>query len=660
MRRTLGPWWPLAIAAVLLSASTPALAQSTSDLRRLSLEDLVGLELTTVSRVPQTSLLTPAAVFVITAEDIRRSGVTTIVGALRLAPGVHVTRLDANKWAVGIRGFSDRLARSMLVLIDGRAVYSPLFAGTYWEVQDTLLPDIERIEVIRGPGGTLWGANAVNGIVNILTKDAAGTGGWLAEAGTGSFQHAMAGVRYGGSHGDALRYRVYAKFSDRGPFFHADGRDWDAAHMSQAGFRADWNLGAQRGFTLQGDAYGGEAGQRSQLTTYAPPALTTLEGDAGLRGGNVLARWHDSVRRLQVYFDRTNRTEPTFQESRNTLDLDFQHLVIATPRHQVLWGASARLSAGDITSVETQRFLPEDRTDALATAFLQDEITLVPDRWRLTLGAKLERNSYSGVEVQPSARLLWTPRPDESLFASVTRAVRTPSRVEQDFERTALVNPAIPQFLRLQPNDDFASEKLVAYEAGHRFRPLPSVYVTTAAFFNHVTDILSTELGPTFVETTPAPAHVVLPLIFDNGLHGNTHGVEVTGDLRPRDWLRWTATYSLLRVQLTRDPGSRDASQEIRGEKLNPRHQFHSHLSLDLGRRWELDWLLRGVGRLANPGVPAYATSDLRVGYRLTPAIDLSVVGRDLHQGRHLEFPGGGVGNAEVERSAYVKVTFRR
>jgi len=659
MTRALRIGLPTMLMMATLGFGVPAAGQTTPELRRLSLEELIDLELTTVSRVPQTGLHTPAAVFVITQEDIRRAGVTTIVDALRLAPGLHVTRIDANKWAVGIRGFADRLARSMLVLIDGRAVYSSLFAGTYWEVQDTLLPDIERIEVIRGPGGTLWGANAVNGIVNIITKDAGATQGWLVEGGGGSFQRAMGALRFGGSRGTALKYRVYAKFSDRGPFFHADGRDFDEAHMAQAGFRADWERGAQRGVTLQGDVYGGEAGQRSQLTTYAPPALTNIDGETRLSGANLMARWHDPKRRLQIYYDRTNRTEPTFREFRDTFDVDFQHLLVATGRHDLLWGAGARVSTGDIASVETQRFLPEDRTDTLVNAFVQDEMTITPDRWRLTVGVKIERNSFSGVEAQPSARLLWTPRPDEAIFLSVARAVRTPSRVEQDFERTALLNAATPLFLRLVPNDDFTSEKLVAYEAGHRFRPMSSLYVTTAAFFHDVNDILSTEPGQSFVEETPAPAHQITPLIFANGLHGNTRGVEVTADFRPRTWLRWTGTYSLLRVELTRDADSRDLSQELRGERLSPRHQVHSQVSVDLARRWELDWLLRRTGELTG-AVPAHTTSDIRVGLRITPTVDLSLVGRDLHDARHLEFPGGGVGNVEVERSAYVKVTVRR
>ena len=643
-----------AVLALMIAGAGTASAQLVAqDLRRLSLEELMQVEVTTVSRTAQAGTVAPAAVFVITQEDIRRAGVTSIVEALRLAPGVHVARIDANKWAVGIRGFPDRLSRSMLVMIDGRAVYSPLFAGTYWEVQDTFLPDVERIEVIRGPGGTLWGANAVNGIINIITKSAAATRGGVMDAGVGSSDRVGMGFRYGGAIGGRTHYRAYAKFYDRGPF--ADGRDFDDSRMGQAGFRVDRAAGAGRSLTVQGDLYVGEAGQQSQLTTYAPPALRSLDGDAELAGGNLLARWVLPRARLQAFYDRTSRREPTFRELRDTFDVDFQHSLVRGRRHELLWGAGFRLSAGAIESVETQRFLPDDRTDTLLTAFVQDEIVVSRERLRLTFGAKFEHNDYSGFEAQPSGRLVWTPDAEQAVVVSVTRAVRTPSRVEHDFERTALLDPRQPLFLRLQPNKTFVPEKLVAYEAGYRVRPARRLYLTASAFFNHVTDILSTEAGPIFVEPSPPPPHRVLPIVFANGLHGHTHGLEATADLRVASWLRWTAAYSYLRVELSRDADSRDSSQERRGENLSPRNQLVTQASFDLPGGWEVDWLLRSVGELRTFGVPTYTTFDVRVGYRVNDRLDISIIGRDLHHERHLEFPGGGAGNVEVPRSVFAR-----
>jgi iron complex outermembrane recepter protein len=656
MPSVLAPFIAVLASGVAGVASAQMLAQ---DLRGLSLEELMQVEVTTVSRTSQPGPVAPAAVFVITREDIRRAGVTSIVEALRLAPGVQVARIDANKWAVGIRGFPDRLSRSMLVMIDGRAVYSPLFAGTYWEVQDTFLPDIERIEVIRGPGGTLWGANAVNGIINIITRDAAATQGTVVDAGVGSEDHVHTGVRHGGTIGTSAHYRAYAKFYDRGPFFHPDGSDFDDSRMGQAGFRLDRPTADGRSLTVQGDVYVGEAGQRSQLTTYSPPALRHVDGDAELSGGNLLARWMLPRARLQVFYDRTNRREPTFREFRDTFDVDFQHTLLRGQRQELLWGAGYRVTASDIESVETQRFIPDDRTDNLFTAFVQDEITIDPDRLRLTFGAKFEHNEYSGFEAQPSGRLVWTPDTTQAVVLSVTRAVRTPSRVEHDFERTALLDPRQPLFLRLVPNDDFVPEKLVAYEAGYRVHPARRLYLTASAFFNHVTDILSTEAGQIDVEPTPPPVHRILPLVFANGLHGNTHGLEATADLRVAEWLRWTAAYSYLRVELSRDADSLDSSQERRGENLSPRNQLMTQASLDLPGGWEADWLLRYVGELPTFGVPAYTTSDVRVGYRLNDRIDLSIVGRDLHHERHLEFPGGGAGNVEVQRSVFARAMWR-
>ena len=649
-RRSIGT--TAAVLALTIAAAGTGSAQLVAqDLRRLSLEELMQIEVTTVSRTAQVGTVAPAAVFVITQEDIRRAGVTTIVEALRLAPGVHVARIDANKWAVGIRGFPDRLSRSMLVMIDGRAVYSPLFAGTYWEVQDTFLPDVERIEVIRGPGGTLWGANAVNGIINIITRSASATHGAVVDAGVGSEDRVRTGFRYGGGIGAGTHYRAYAKFYDRGPFFHADDRNFDESRMGQAGFRVDRSASAGRSVTVQGDLYVGEAGQRSQLTTYSPPSLRNVDGDAELAGGNLLARWVLPRARLQAFYDRTSRREPTFRELRDTVDVDFQHALLRGRRHELLWGAGYRLSAGAITSVETQRFLPDDRTDNLFTAFVQDEIVVSPERLRVTFGAKVEHNDYSGFEAQPSGRLVWTPDDEQAVVLSVTRAVRTPSRVEHDFERTALLDPRQPLFLRLQPNKNFVPEKLVAYEAGYRVRPARRLYLTASVFFNHVTDILSTEAGPIFVEPSPQPSHRVLPIVFANGLHGNTHGLEATADLRVASWLRWTAAYSYLRVELSRDADSGDSSQERRGENLSPRNQLMTQASFDLPGGWEADWLLRSVGELRTFGVPTYTTSDVRVGYRVNDRLDLSVIGRDLHHERHLEFPGGGAGNVEVQRS---------
>jgi iron complex outermembrane receptor protein len=490
----------LAVTSLVAASVTGAFAQAPSpgELKRLSLEELLHVEITTMMRVPEPTTAIPAAVFVITQDDIRRSGATSLPEVLRLAPGLQVAQQDAGRYAIGIRGFADRLARSMLVLMDGRAVYSPLFAGTYWEVQDTMLEDIERIEIIRGPGGTLWGANAVNGIINIITKRSQDTRGTLVSGTLGSATRGPIAVRYGGTAGAHGSFRAYAKAFDREPQSQPDGADFDQFSMVQGGLRGDWTLSRSRTLTLQGDVYTADLGQRFSVPLTAPPFTQSSVRDAALSGGNVLARWTAATRageyQLQTYYDRTRRDERPVAETRDTFDLDFQHRRRFGQRHGIVWGTGYRVTSGRITALAPTAFEPPDRTDNLYTAFVQDDFTVRPDRLRFVFGTKLEHNDYSGFELQPSGRMMWTINASNSLFAAITRAVRTPSRVETDYTTTSLANPAIPAFVRLQPNREFAPEELTAYELGYRVRTVPSLYVTVSGFVNSLENTLSTEL----------------------------------------------------------------------------------------------------------------------------------------------------------------------
>jgi iron complex outermembrane receptor protein len=638
--------------------------QTAQDLKRLSLEQLMEVEISTISRAPEPVRIAPAAVFVITQDDIRRSGATSLPEALRLAPGLHVARIDSARWAIGMRGFADRLARSMLVLVDGRAVYSPLFAGTYWEVQDTSLSDVDRIEVIRGPGGTLWGANAVNGIINIVTKHARDTQGVLLRASAGADEPALGVVRYGRPAGRDGHVRAYVKAFGRSAQFHPDDVDYDDWWKLQGGFRGDWSFGA-RALTVQGDVYGMELGQRVTTVSYVPPFSEVLTRDAPLSGGNVLARWTGRTRagtgfQLQTYYDRTRRDETPVAETRDTFDVDYQQRQRPWRRQEITWGLGYRVSAGRITTVEPTAFSPANRTDNLYSAFVQDEIAIARDTLRLALGTKLEHNAYSGFEMQPSGRLVWTMNPAHTFVWSVTRAVRTPSRVETDYTTTSLANPALPAFVRLLPNPAFRPEELVAYEAGYRVLPGSKFYGTASLFFNQFDNLLSTELAAPFVETSPGPARLILPVSFLNGLYGNSHGIELTADARPAAWLRATANYSYLRVQITPDPGSRDVSQQRRYEGLSPRHQLQITSSVELPRAISIDWLLRYVSALPAGPIPAYSTSDVRIAWVPAPNLELALVGRNLHEARHVEWPAGAGANVQIRRTAYVSLTWRQ
>jgi iron complex outermembrane receptor protein len=651
------------IATIILSVSAaPPFAPSLAaqDLKRLSLEELLRIEVSTTLRVPEPASAVPAALFVMTADDIRRSGATSLPELLRSVPGVHVAQIDAGRYAIGIRGFADRLARSMLVLIDGRAVYSPLFAGTYWEVQDTFIEDIERIEVVRGPGGTLWGANAVNGIINIVTKRARDTRGMLVTAALGPGTRGPVGVRYGRQLGRDAFLRAYVKGVDRQPQVHLDGADYDESRMTQSGLRGEWTFDGSRVLTVQGDLYRSELGQRVTRPLLTPPFSETTDRLAKLSGGNALARWSapfgGGEYQLHTYFDRTTRDERPVAETRETFDLDLQHRRRIGSRHGVVWGAGYRVTRGDIAAVETTSFFPPQRTDHLYTAFVQDDVSLRPERLRLVVGLKLEHNAYTGLEGQPSARVMWTPSTAQALFVAVTRAVRTPSRVETDYATTSVADPSIPAFVRLVPNPDFVAEKLTAYEVGYRLERSPLFLLSATTFFNHLQDTESTELLTPFVETTPLPARLILPVTFRNGLHGNSHGIELTGDLRPVPRWRSTISYALVRIQMTRDPGSNDVSQERRNERLSPRHQVEVQTSLDVLRNISADWFLRYVSELREGPVPAYATSTVRIGWQLHRRMELALVGQNLHQSRHREWPGAHI---QIRRTAHISFVWR-
>ena len=645
---------PLALSLALASPAVLG-ADGQRDLTTISLEELAQTKVTTVSKTEEPRFQTPAAVHVVTAEDIRRSGVTSIPDALRLAPGVHVARINSNQWAVGIRGFTSRLARSQLAIMDGRTLYNPLFAGTYWETQDTLLEDVERIEIVRGPGGTLWGANAVNGIVNIVTKHTRDTQGWFVSAGGGNEERAFVRARYGGAIADKGSYRVYGKYFRRDAAFHATTDAYDAWHMAQGGFRTDWKLRGDDRLTVQGDAYSGRAGERTSLSFYEPPFLRTVERKVPLSGGNVTARWahlvNGSALTVNTYYDRTNRSEPSFRESRDTFEADVQHQLGLGESHRVVWGLGYRLSNGRGRGSETLTFNPPDRTDHIFGAFVHDEVALVRDRLRLSVGTKLERNQYTGFELQPSARVIWAPGPRHAAWAAASRAVRTPSRVERDLALSAALSPTLPLFARVVGNEGFKSEKTWAYEAGYRIQPANRLSLEAAAFHNRYRDFTSLEQDPPFVEN----GRQILPFRFANLLRGRSSGLEVTSlaHVSSRGWV--SAEYSYLSLHMETVPGSTDTTSAAQGS--SPRHMARAQSSWTLPGHVDLDVGFRWVDRLPSQKVPAYSELDARVGWLVVPRLELAIVGQNLLHEHHAEF--GGSERAEIERSVYGEARWR-
>jgi iron complex outermembrane recepter protein len=646
--------------AFIGSSSLPTAAQSQSSLpalKQLSLEQLMDIEVTSVAKKEQRVADTAAAIYVITQEEIRRSGATSIPEALRLAPGVQVSRIDSNKWSIGVRGFGSRLSRSVLVLMDGRSVYSPLFAGVYWEVQDTLLEDIERIEVIRGPGGTIWGANAVNGVINIVTKNATETQGLLVTGGGGSEEKGFGGIRYGGKIGQNFSYRLYGKGFSRDGQFTAHASDFDDWQNGQGGFRTDWNLTQSDKLTIQGDAYQGKSGQRTTVSSFSAPFLAAVRDDAHFSGMNLLGRWRRTLSdtsdlALQVYYDRTFRREPTFQERRNTVDFDFQHRFKVTGHQELTWGLGYRYTRGDTESVPTIVFSPRNRADNLFSAFVQDEIVLVENRLRLTVGSKFEHNEYSGFEFQPSARLLWTPGEGHSLWASISRAVRTPSRVEEDLTLTAALSPIVPIFGRLTGNDSFQAEKVLAYEVGYRLQPTDRFSVDIAAFYNRYTDLLSLESGVSFLEP---PGNLIVPFLVDNKIKAEIYGFEVATDWRWLDWWRWRIAYSYLQLNLKNKAGSSDTMTEGSTEGSSPHNQLSLVSFVNLPANLQLDGVFRYVDSLPSQNVGHYFNLDLRLGWHATKNLELSLVGQNLLAGHHAEWSGG----TKIQRGIYTKATWR-
>ena len=639
--------------------------EAVNHLTQISLEDLGNIEVTTASKEPVKASRTPAAIYVITQEDIRRSGATSIPEVLRLAPGVDVARIDSDTWSIGVRGFGSSLSRSVLVLIDGRSVYTPLFAGVWWQVQDTPLEDIERIEVIRGPGGTIWGANAINAVINIITKNARDTHGVLASAGGGNLDQGFLNFRYGAGNGKTFDYRVYGKAFTRGPEFHANNRQFDDWRMAQTGFRTDWGLHNRDTLTVQGDLYNGDAGQSVGITTYTAPYSTNVEQNGEVAGGNLLARWkhvfgEGSDIQLQTYYDRTDRTQPNFAETRDTFDIDFIHHLVLPGRQNFLWGLGTRLSSGTATPiVPTVVFTPYRQTDKLYSVFVQDEIPIVGDRLSITLGSKFLHNDYSGFEVEPSARLLWTPTRKQTVWTAVTRAVRTPSRIEEDLQLTALMIPKPLTFFRVVGDRKFSSEHLLGYEAGYRSLVKPDVYVDIAAFYNNYDHLLSIEPGVTFAETSPPPAHVVVPFMFRNGLLGNTAGFEIAPDWTLTPWWRLRGSYSYLHMNLSKSAASRDTTTVPSTEGSNPHHLVLLQSSLHFTKKFTLDQILRYVSTLPAQQVRAYSTADLGFTWRATSGLNLSVVGQNLFQPHHAEFGGDPGGLVGIKRGVYAKLTWQ-
>ena len=617
-------------------ASLPTRAQETVPasqlpaLKQLTLEELLDVDVTLPLRRPIRVMDAAAAVSVVTSEDVWRSGAASLPEALRAAPGLFVGRFSASSWVISSRGFASTAANKLLVLVDGRSVYSPLFSGVFWEQLDYPLFDVARVEVVRGPGASLWGSNAMNGVVSIVSKPARDTQGTAVTVGTGAEEHFFSSVRHGGRAGTG-HYRVFGKLVARDDAQLLGGTtadDWQRA--AHAGARFDFGSTTNQ-LTVQGDGFVSRLGLAGR-------------DDLEASGGNVLARWsrafpsHGNLQ-VQTYFDRTRRFVPLqFDEVRDTFDVDLQHRFTLRGRHEISWGGNYRTSADDTTATTLLFFDPEDRRTNLVGAFLQDEFAITP--WvMLTGGARLEHNDYTGLETQPTVRVRWTPYASHTVWGAVSRAVRLPTRLDTDVRITQGGRVVI------SGNPGFNAETLVAYEAGYRVNGALFFAADVAVFHNRYDDLRTQEL----------PRVPGSPVTLGNGLNITSSGVELTGSVQPRPWMRFTTSYAFLSKDLSLDPDSRDPTRGL-NEAVDPQHQWSFFARLDLPGPIELDGMLRRISSIPSPGTPAYAEANLRVAWRPTSRLDISVVGRDLLHDMHLEF----VSPTSSRRTAIERAVFTR
>ncbi|MFP5276343.1 MAG: TonB-dependent receptor plug domain-containing protein [Acidobacteriota bacterium] len=635
------------------------------DLKSLSLEQLGNVKVTTVSKEPEEVWQTPAAIYVLTQDDIRRSGATTLPDLLRMVPGVEVAEMQSNQWAVGIRGFGSQFSRGVLLLIDGRSAYTELFEGVYWDVQDFPLYDIERIEIIRGPGGTIWGANAVNGVINIITKDSSKTQGVLASALSGRVDRFNGTLRAGWRHGDHLTYNLFAHGLVREPELdpHSDGYDhWDLSH---GGFRADWTPTFNNQVTVQGDLYMGHSGQQVGVGYYHPLMQASVDGTQAVSGGDVLLHWdhqfeNRSDARFQAYFDRTNRQGPQFGETRNTIDFDFIHH-IAAHRQDFIWGAGARLSPSYfIMTQPTVDFLPHQQTDYIYSLFGQDTIHLIPSTLSLELGTKLEYNNFSRFEYQPDVRLLWNPAAHATLWAGIQRAVRTPGRLDQDLKLTGVGSSNPPLLVRIEGDPFFQSEVLIGEEAGYRQLLTDKLFVDVAAFHNRYEKLEGYGNPSVAAITTPVPA-LLITVPYANAIDGNTDGVEIAPDWKPTSWWDLKGNYSYLHLKTQPRPayaGAVDNSYAATYNGSSPHRESALQSYFGLARNLELDLDVRYVSRLPAQSVRDYTTADAHVSWEPHKHWRIFVAGRNLLQPAHQEFTGNNGNPVGIRREVFGGVTW--
>lgn len=685
-------------AAMLITASSIPLAyadtefKEAEDLFALPLEKLMDIKVTSVSKKEQPVKHAPAAIAVITSEDIRRMGVTSVPEALRGVPGIHVARIDSNKWAISSRGFTTQFTPNLLVMVDGRTIYNPIFSGVWWDTHDLLLEDVDRIEVIRGPGATLWGANAVNGVINIITKPASQTRGAYASAYGGNYEYGGE-ARYGGSTQGGWDYRVYGKRADRSSFdtvgnFSGLGSqagmdnqdDWD---HSRAGFRAEGALNDQLDLMVQGDLYHGNIDSPYNRPAVTAPYFSSQYAEDDISGGFLLSRWNYNASEtsdlsLQLYADATNRNEALAGFEIRTYDADLQHNYRINERNELVWGLGYRYIEMKSDGNNYVRFSDEDSSVDLYSAFVQNEYQIVPDTWSVIAGTKLEHNDYTGLNVQPSLKSVWNVNDRNTVWGSVSRAVRTPNLVQDSVsvltQPIAAIPPVtvapgvtVPALIQINGSPAVKDEVMLAYELGHRAEVTDAISVDSTVFYNDYSDGLTIESSAPALTVDPllGGAYLSVPNTFSNLGEAKAYGFETMANWQVMENWRLSASYSLMQLNTDTKPGSNDVSyQALAGNTTNQMYSFGSNVNLL--SNVEMDNMLYYVDDLKvshySPGayIESYLRFDTRVAWRPMDYLELSLVGQNLLDDSHQEFGAPLYGNAtEVPRTFFGRVTVR-
>jgi iron complex outermembrane receptor protein len=621
------------------------------NLADLSIEELLAIRVVSGSKKSQRITETAAAIYVITADDIRRQNASTLTELLRQVPGLLVARETTGEWAISIRGFNDKHANKLLVLMDGRTVYSPLYGGVEWDVQDPMLEDIERIEVIRGPGAALWGANAVNGVINIITKSSADTVGGLIALDAGTLEKGSIAARYGGSIGSNVHYRVFTKYFDRKSLQDAAGNTpfggW--TNLRQGG-RVDLSPSQKDTIMVTGGwSHGSLRGPDNEIVSFTAPFESAVDEHDKTTAGFLLTRWTRRLREgsefdLQFIHDRIHQYDGLGHdkdESIDMTDVEFSHHVMVFGRHDLVWGAGFRRVHDVILPAFDSSFTPGSFTARTFNSFIQDEIALRP-QLRLTAGTKVEHNAFSGIEIQPTARLWWAPSVAHSAWTAVSRAVRVPSRSERDQDELESIgenDDGDVEYEQRVASPLFKSERLTSYELGYRFVRAARVSVDVASFYNVYDDLPTLEPQATRVTNAPI-AGVMTPLIRANLASGRVAGTEVTAFWTASNNVRLSGNYTRLYMRLHADPDSNDEDAEAFQDR-NAKNLFYVRAYADLPQRLDLTMEVRYVGAIVGEGVDGYAEGNVHLARRLRQGLRLSLSVENLFHERHAEWNFG-------------------